>query len=312
LAICATKPCKPEIFSYENLLKKATFGNRNQVLHSLFSDLDTYDFEAVSKVLDTTERTLTLYSAENAIIQQIANDRDNIKNALISSISSTHPDNPTQIKNQEYIAARKFLSQFDQIFSVNYDLLIYWTRNQNLEPTSYETDDGFRGDTWEGYGTDQNVHFLHGGLHIYDDGENIRKHTYDKATTIIEKVRTCLDNGKFPLFISEPTYKKKKQKIEHNPYLNYCFQSLKKLEGVLFIHGHSMNESDKHIFDQINSNQKITTVFVSIYRDENNESNQRTKDHARSFLTPKTKTTTRTVDFYDAKSTPVWSSVENQ
>lgn len=295
----------PQVFNYSNLLQAADFGNRDGVIRSLFQSLDTYDFETISKHLTAAEIVLRAYDPNSAIIDIIVSDRDVLKDALITAISNTHPDLPREITDAEYVTVRTFLSQFKEVFSLNYDLLFYWARNKyNLDPKNYRTDDGFRSERcWVGHGTDQEVHFLHGGLHIYDMGHYIKKHACtDDGFTIIEQVRQNLRRGKFPLFVSEPTHHKKKHKIDHNPYLNYCFQALGQVSGSLFIHGHSMDENDKHIFDQVKSS-RVSKVFVSIFGNENSPANTRTKANAMAFL----QRHGATVEFYQAKSTPVWT-----
>ncbi|MBF4248836.1 DUF4917 family protein, partial [Vibrio anguillarum] len=106
--------------------------------------------------------------------------------------------------------------------------------------------------------------------------------------------------GNFPLFVSEPTNQKKLEKIKHNPYLHACYQALGELGGTLYIHGHSIAENDRHIFDQINQS-KITKVFISIFGDENQEWNRETMANAyRYFVRGKN------IEFYDAATTPIW------
>ncbi|WP_231759453.1 DUF4917 family protein [Microbulbifer elongatus] len=294
-----------QIFNYSNLLLAANFGNRDGVIRPLFQGLSTYDFEMVSRHLTAAETVLRAYDPNSPTINEIISDRDVLKDALINAISNTHPDLPSEITDDQYVAVRTFLSQFKEIFSLNYDLLFYWARNKyNLDPENYRTDDGFRAERcWEGHGTDQEVHFLHGGLHIYDTGRYIKKHACtDAGVTIIEQVRDNLQNGNFPLFVSEPTHQKKRQKIDHNPYLNYCFQALGKLGGSLFIHGHSMDENDKHIFDQIKSS-RVSKIFVSIFGNEHSPENTRSKANAMAFL----QRGGTVVEFYQAESAPVWA-----
>ena len=295
----------PDIFNYQNLLDAADFGDREDVIRPLFGALGTYDFEVVSRQLTSTETILRYYDPDNVLIGRIVSDRRILKDALINAISRTPPDLPREITDDQYIAVRTFLSQFKQIFSINYDLLFYWARNKSgLAPVNYTTDDGFRKPRqWKGYGTDQEVHFLHGGLHIYDTGEVIKKHACtDDGDTIIEQVRKNLRAGKFPLFVSEPTYHKKQYKITHNPYLNFCYRKLGSLSGTLFIHGHSMDENDKHIFDQVRSS-RVSKVFVSIHGDEHSDANTRAKANAKAYMEKLGKH----VEFYRAESTPVWA-----
>ncbi|GJL73381.1 MAG: hypothetical protein NMNS01_25800 [Nitrosomonas sp.] len=174
----------------------------------------------------------------------------------------------------------------------------------NLPPENYSTDDGFRaGCKWREYGTHQEAHFLHGGLHIFDNGSSIEKHAFSETgTSIVDLVRANLAQGRFPLFVSEPSAEKKRQRIEHNPYLNYCFRALRAIRGTFFIYGHSLGENDKHIFDQLKSSA-VSRYFVSIFGDENTEANTRVKANAQAYLgSPFAE-----VEFYDAESVHVWA-----
>lgn len=294
-----------DIFNYANLLDAANFLDRDQQIRDLFQRCGTYDFEAVMRSFVAAKTVLEAYGNNDALIATIERDQQLLKDALISAISTTHPDRPQEVTDIQFTAARLFLSKFEQVFTVNYDLLFYWARNKDgLPPDDYSTDDGFRaGCRWQGYGTDQQAHFLHGSLHIFDSGTNIEKHTFSgTGTSIVDRVRANLAQGKFPLFVSEPSSEKKKQRIEHNPYLDYCFRALRKVSGTFFIHGHSMDENDKHIFDQLRSSE-VKKVFVSIFGDEYDETNSRAKANARAYL----EGDTTEVEFYHAESAPIWS-----
>lgn len=294
-----------DIFNYQNLLAAASFDSRDAEIRGLFARFDTYDFEAVMRALVSAREVVDQYGGNEGLVKQIESDQELLKDALISAISNTHPDLPAKITDAQFTSARLFLSKFRQIFTLNYDLLMYWARNKpNLDPENYSSDDGFRKhQLWKGIGTNQQVHFLHGGLHIYDSGFDIAKHACtNDGVSIIEQVRENLNYGKFPLFVSEPSHEKKKSRIERHPYLSYCYQALRDLTGSLFIHGHSFDENDKHIFDQLRKS-KLSKVFVSIYGDENSEENRRTKANALAYLgRPGLE-----VVFYDASTAPIWA-----
>lgn len=293
------------IFDYANLLDAADFEDREAELSDLFERCGTFDFEAVMRSLVAAKTVLEAYGGNEALIEMIERDQQVLKDALISAISTTHPDRPTDVTSAQFTAARLFLSQFDRIFTVNYDLLFYWARNMDdLPPEHYSTDDRFRaGCKWRGHGTNQEVHFLHGGLHIFDNGAAIKKHAFSETGTgIVDLVRANLERGKFPLFVSEPDSKKKKIRIEHNPYLNYCFRALRNVSGTFFIHGHSIDENEKHIFDQL-KRSGVEKFFVSIFGDENSEANTRVRANARAYL----ETAIPSVEFYDAESAPIWA-----
>ena len=295
---------RDDIFNYANLLDAADFGARSTEIRELFNRLGTYDFEAVMRALEFARMVLESYGSHHELISDIERDQELLKETLISAISRTHPDLPQDVTQAQFTAARRFLSLFGQIFTVNYDLLFYWARNQSdLPPEHYSTDDGFRaGRRWKGYGTGQEVHFLHGGLHLFEQGCEIRKHTFsDGRISIIAQVRDNLESDRFPLFVSEPTSEKKRGRIEHNPYLHYCYRALGDLRGSFFILGHSLDENDQHIFEKIKKSD-VNQVFVSLHGDENNAANTRTKANAIAFLG----TANRSVEFFDAQTASIW------
>lgn len=293
-----------EIFNYQNIFEKADFGVNSQAIRGVFNKFETFDFETVMNSMLSAAATLEVYDGDAELIRKIRADSESMKEALISAIANTHPELPQEISTTQYQAVRIFLSKFSGIFTLNYDLLMYWARNQeNIPPVSFDTDDGFRArQVWLGYGTNQEVFFLHGGLHIFDTRTSIKKHAHStNGQSIIEQVRENLRENRFPLFVSEPTSNKKLDKISHNPYLNYCYQALNRYSGSLFIYGHSMDISDKHIFDRIQKSQ-FSNVYVSIYGNPDSPENQRSRANARAFL----QTPNLHVHFFDAASTPVW------
>ncbi len=294
-----------DIFNYANLLDAADFEGRNTEIRDLFGRCGTYDFEAVMRTLISAKIVLESYGGNNALIETIDRDQQLLKDALIIAISKTHPSLPNEVTSAQFTSARKYLSRFDQIFTVNYDLLFYWARNMNdLPPDNYSTDDGFRAKAkWRGYGTNQEVYFLHGGLHIFDGGSAIEKHAFSETgTNIVDLVRRNLARGRFPLFVSEPTADKKKTRIEHNPYLDFCFRALREVSGTFFIQGHSIDENDKHIFDQLKQS-RVEKFFVSIFGDEDSDDNMRIKANARAYL----ESGSSEVEFFDAESAAVWA-----
>ena len=294
------------IFNYQNLFTQADFGARETEIRGVFNRFETYDFETVMHKMLAAADVLEIYGGDVATIQQIRADAVQLKEALITAIATTHPERPYDVNNSQYRAVRTFLSQYSKIFTLNYDLLMYWARNQGgIVPLDFDTDDGFRNrNEWQGYGTNQQIFFLHGGLHIYDTSTAIKKHIYTNGgDSIVDQVRNNLRNNKFPLFVSEPTYEKKKIRISHNPFLDFCFRALKELDGALFIYGHSFDESDLHVFEQITLS-RCNRAYVSIYGDERSPSNQRTIANARTFLAR----TGLTLDFFSAESAPVWQT----
>ncbi|MBN3175518.1 DUF4917 family protein [Pectobacterium brasiliense] len=293
-----------DIFSYFNLLQEANFGVRQSTLMSLFDQLSTYDFEKVMQALDLAERVCRNYNVDPNAISMINDDKQQLRTSLIDVITRRHPARSSYVTLHQYGTAKPFTYQFRNIFTLNYDLLLYWIINKTeVIPYGYHHSDGFMGDTWIDR-PEQSIFFLHGGLHIYDTGTSIRKHVFNdhRNTSIAEQVGANLNAGHFPLFVSEPNWENKLQKIRHNPYLNSCYNSLKKINGSLFIHGHSMAENDRHIFDQIQKSN-VSRVFVGIFGDINLPSNRESVANAHRFI----ENQRISVDFYDAATAAIWS-----
>ncbi|MGF1888227.1 DUF4917 family protein [Photobacterium profundum] len=295
-----------EIFNYEYLLDRANFGERDNEIKAIFRRFETSDFEQVMQNLIAAEIVGEAYGVEADTLEQIRSDQEQLKESLIDVISRCHPLRPNEVTNEQFRTVRAFIKSFQNIFTLNYDILLYWAinkTNREIDNFGYmRKTDGCDGQVWSQYRS-QNVFFLHGGLHLYDTGTKIKKHVYidDERIGIVDQVQENLDAGKFPLFVSEPTHEKKLHKIEHNPYLNLCYKELKALKNILFIHGHSMDDNDMHIFNQIKESE-VTKVYVGIFGDPDSERNTRSRANAQAFL----ETHQVDVEFYDAATAPIW------
>ena len=120
------------IFNYANLLEAADFGERNSIIDSLFERMETYDFELIMRQLVSAELVLDIYGTDAATLKQIQDDKEVLKEALITAISNTHPDLPSDVSDDQYVAVRKFLIPFNEIFTLNYDLLFYCRKGSSL------------------------------------------------------------------------------------------------------------------------------------------------------------------------------------
>ncbi len=291
--------CIPTIFSYNSLYEETNLTD-NAEIKKAFEQLHTTDFELVIEALEKAARVLPAYqNGSTEIPLKMHSDAQKLKELLIETIASRHPHYPAEIEEEKFKACRKFLSYFVEnnlpnkgyIFSLNYDLLLYWTLMHDIEGENIELlhNDGFNRDvamesgvphvseylTWQGKGSGQNIHYLHGALHIFDTGHQIEKYTWtDTGIRLIEQCRQALNEDKFPLFVSEGDYEKKLEKITHSPYL---FSSYESFEAVvnggryntsgntcMFTYGLSFGDNDRHILN-IFANGKLKHLFVGIY-----------------------------------------------
>lgn len=306
----------PDIFNYRALADQIEATEMQQ----LFERLNTTDFEFVMRRLFEADEVIEHYENSSELSALLQSDLESLKRTLIQVISDCHPELPSDITEAQYESCRLFLADFDgKKYSFNYDLLLYWVYMHFKDDPEkrLECDDGFRyGDIeddlsvfWEiGREREQNIYYVHGAMHIFSDGAEIEKLSYNNTgVRLSEQVRSAVNNDKFPVFISEGTTAHKLARIKKNAYLARAFSSLKSITGNLFIFGHSIRDEDDHIFKYLNEkNTGIRNVFISIYGEPTDERNARIIQKVTDWseLHPR-----KSYYFYSASSVEVWNRV---
>jgi len=328
--------CDNSIFTYNSLYNETDFSDSPEIKKS-FDLLGTTDFEYVIEVLEKSSIILPAYlDDKHNIASKMVNDSKKIKDLLIETISTRHPSMPSIISGEKYSHCRSFLLNFihkdngGKVYTLNYDLLLYWTLMSELDNENSESkfSDGFGRDTvfengevyfsddltWQ-HSHDQNIHFLHGALHIYDAGYELQKYSWiDTGKPLISQAREALNNNKFPLFVTEGDSLKKMEKIVHNAYL---YNSYKSFEGIcegglrkepastcLFTYGVSFSQNDSHILNLI-PRGRIKHLFIGIYGDPYSEKNQEIIAKVEAMKSQRDKYPLQ-VTYYSAESANVW------
>ena len=109
----------------------------------------------------------------------------------------------------------------------------------------------------------QNLFYLHGALHIYKDGNTVKKYTKRGFGNDFIKglQKHSSENFERLSAVFEHDIQDKTNKIENNSYLSFCLESLKKLEGSLTVIGWSCSENDHHILEAINESNVDEIIF---------------------------------------------------
>lgn len=204
--------CRADIFHYGSLFAQADFSQVPEVV-AVFDALGTQDFEAAIRALENAARILPAYVPHGAAaIAKMLEHAAALKEILVQTIAGNHPHIPPDIPDQKFWACRQFLSHFlasdGQVFTLNYDLLLYWTLMHDDmpfdEPIPLATNDGFGNDeddpdadyvVWQGESGahDARVHFLHGALHLFDSGAELKKYTWiRKGVPLVEQARAAI------------------------------------------------------------------------------------------------------------------------
>lgn len=250
-----------------------------------------------------------------------------IKDVLVTTIAGQHPSRPNDISDRQYEACLGFLKKFltgqkvqkdNKIYTLNYDMLLYWTLMHGLGKRLIDFDDGFRTDpynteteyvVWDDSAHDQNVFYLHGALHLFDGGHELQKYTWCRTDKpLIDQARDAISKNLFPLFVAEGTWEKKLSKICHHNYLSRGQRSFSNIQKPLFIHGLSLADNDTHILHAIEQNTKLRAVFVGLHGDPDSAWNQKIVRRAQAMSTKRNSEFPLTVSFYDSASANVWGA----
>lgn len=318
--------CRPDIFTYHSLFEQADF-TATPELAALFASLNSRDFELVIRTLNNAEKVLNVYEPNGQTLANITAHQLALRELLINTISENHPANPGDISEEEYRSCRQFLTHFlgngtrGKVFSVNYDLLLYWTILHTLEDEPVlpcRKTDGFgRADDvlfWTGTqpSIPACVFYPHGALHLFDTGTNVTKLSPQRdGGAIVDQCRQYLAAGHHPLFVAEGTSLQKQTKIAHNPFLFNASENLLRAgqvaDSCFFIYGHSLDQNDDHLLKAI-SKGKCAAIFISLYGDANSEENTAIRERAHGWVGIRDTAFPLTVHFFDAASAQVWDA----
>lgn len=313
-----------EIFSY-NALQMFILELNDPILDKLFEVVKSKNLEVIMQQLHVLSQLLGVFSSSNDELKTKVVEADAVlRQGLIDAVKALHPEHVFKIPEEKIAACFKFLKPFltstGNIFTTNYDILLYWVlmrsgcRNHNdgfgyeLEnPEEINPDDFIFSPslTWGSNGGKQNLHYLHGALHLFDNGIDIEKETYNEDKYLLEHIKERMDNNEYPVFVTAGDGDEKLSQIMHNRYLQHCYQALCSIDGSLITFGFNFGPYDRHIIEAINkaahygkkSGNKLFSIYIGVYSEQDIEY---VKTIAGSFKCK--------VRMFDAKTAPVWST----
>jgi hypothetical protein len=309
---------RPDIFTYNTLFERAKESKKlSKEMEEVFDKLGTTDFEMVMEALENAAVLVNLYEKSNPkLAKALQADAARLRDVLAETIAENHPSRPYDVSDEQYASCKRFLANFDgHIYTLNYDLLLYWTLMQSEVQPEVKSDDGFRNPedreeefvTWDVQNTnDQRIFYLHGALHIYDAGADLLKFTWSKTEiALVDQIKRSLAKREYPLIVTEGTSDQKKGRIQHSNFLGRAYRSFAAIQGNLFIYGHSLADNDEHLLKLIDKG-KVRKVFVGIYGDPASERNQAIIERAQKFQTRRRNGSPPDIHFFDASTAHVW------
>lgn len=214
------------------------------------------DFELAHQKLNSAIDVVSEYEEESSLIPMLNEQIKLLRKQLVQAVTRSHPlslksdssDEELKVRKRLVRRCRKFLKKFDTVFSLNYDLLLYWVRCFNppfLGRDSFYPDGE---DLVFSEDNESNYFFPHGALFLYRIGAKAIKLRSSMDYPILARVEDNIKNGVFPMCISEGTGTQKLESIKSNTYLLYAYNRIKQCEGDIFTFGCSFqDQKDDHI-----------------------------------------------------------------
>lgn len=219
---------EPRRFQYTSLWNQAEFPGLSVSKRSLAGTVRSSDFETVIRRLIRSAELAELYGAGGALSRTLRKDAEIVRTGLSQALADLHPSHAGKLNPHHRLCARAFLSSFRTIFTTNYDLLLYWVMVS--DPTGTHTvanNDGFRGSRLRGFRwnrqSEQNVHYLHGALHLFQNNSELTKVAGDADTRILTRISQQLEIGRVPLLVAEGSSEEKRARIDEHPYLSHGY-----------------------------------------------------------------------------------------
>ncbi len=262
-------------FSYPSLFEKAKeLGYLTPPVEEVFNKFKVDDFELVLRRL---WQAILVNDALNIERGAVDDAYEEVRESLILTVRDIHVSYEEAEPHLEHIYT--FMKQFKSVFSLNYDLIVYWAAqfgNNEMDCRWFKdcfTPDYFA-DDWDMYAQpyypaeSATLYFYpHGNLVLHREGFSSAKKIQayggnDLLNTILNKWES---NNLVPIFVCEGIKIHKEESISSCNYLERVFyEVLPTIKESLVVYGWGFGEQDDHILKQIKKSQAIK-IAVSVY-----------------------------------------------
>lgn len=255
-------------FGYSSLYDKARLSADGR---AVFTASGTTNFEEVLARLAETREILRATHRGARWVKRLYED---IRTGLFQAVRDSHVP-WAQLPDATLLAVADHLDSYTKVFTLNYDMLTYWSHMRALGSGSAIDMADFMWaagqfdplDT-ELFAGQTGVYYLHGGLHLWRDRSTgfVGKWTHD-GQNILTRIEHeyAVSSARQPLFISEGTSQSKMRAIRGSDYLSFAHQELADDEKNTVVFGTLLGDSDAHIADALKRGRPRVLAF-SIHR----------------------------------------------
>ena len=263
-------------FGYDSIFERAKSPALDHHLdgqdEDIFDAFSTTNFEQVLAALKTSMTVVGVLGHDTEFIRA---RYDSIQGALFDAIHSVHvPWGTTATFEQKLQAIRDELITYRWVYSLNYDLILYWAitsrdRGAGIADFFWHSDLSFDPSDVEplDWASDwTRVVWLHGGIHLrrHIDGTVYKERASpETASNLLEKFKASYGGQTTPLLVSEGTAEDKYRAITRSSYLEFGLRSLARHEDGLVVFGSSLRTEDEHLANAINE-QPVENLALSL------------------------------------------------
>lgn len=295
-------------FAYESLFEEAKrLGYLTAPVQGVFDKFGVNDFELVLRRLWQAKLVNEALGISRGPIEDAYEE---VRNALISTIRKIHVSHEDAESHLENIY--KFMTQFNKIISLNYDLIVYWASLYGNDALGNWFKDCFNGGNfrldwqelerpYKAKGTSL-FFYPHGNLALLREGfSNEEKVRADRGDNLLDTIlNKWVDDSRVPLFVCEGVNHNKLDAISSSNYLERVyFEVIPSLVQTLVVYGWGFGNQDSHILVQIRKSE-VSKVAFSIH--DNN------LIYARSVEKKLNDIGIKDVVFFDSASRGCWNN----
>lgn len=299
-------------FTYDSLKKYATdSGLLNNSVTTLFDFFKTSDFELILRLVWHATK---VNEALGITDTETENAYEHVRDCLINTVQRIHPEH-SEIKNQ-FLAIINFLGSFETVFSLNYDLTLYWVMMcaKDLDNNHMFKDCMINGEfksDWQGLRKSVNHRFKKTSLVFYPHGSLVLARNINEEEVklvshedddLLESILKHWRSSKYiPLFVSEGTSDQKLTAIKNSHYLSIVYREvIPSIGDNLTIFGWGFGEEDTHILKKL-KDSGVKKIAVSVYKNDQpycHRVSQMIHTHIRNNIE---------VIFFDSESNDCWN-----